>query len=179
MQLSYRELQDKSHGLAVRLQEKGVGPDTLAAIMAERSIEMVIGILGVLQAGGAYLPMDPHYPAEGIDYMLKDSNARVLVSTSTLVEEGEKNLDIVLLGAFSSTTRKNSDRPDFHLLPATGHRPPATSLAYVIYTSGSTGRPKGVLVEHRAVINRLKWMQDKYPLTVDDGGGLRGRGFIY
>ena len=103
-------------------------------IMMERSIEMIIGILGILKAGGAYLPIDPDYPQERIDYMLKDSGAKIL-NFEHLNFDIVSNFDI-------RTSNFNS-----------------SNLAYLIYTSGSTGKPKGVLIEHRSLVNRLNWMQ--------------------
>ncbi|MGE5339902.1 MAG: amino acid adenylation domain-containing protein [Candidatus Omnitrophota bacterium] len=156
-QMSYRELNDRANRLANELIRKGVEPDTIVAIKVERSMEMVIGVLGILKAGAAYLPIDPSYPEERVDYMLKDSGAALLVTTdneevkklrSWEVKE-ELSLDhLILLTShpliFSSST------------PATGNRQPATSLAYIIYTSGSTGRPKGVMVAHRHVVRLVK-----------------------
>jgi amino acid adenylation domain-containing protein len=130
--LTYKELNEKSDRLAYLLREKGVLADSIVGIMVERSMEMIIGIMGVLKAGGAYMPIAPDYPRERIDYMLKDSGAKLSVTTNDL------------------------EAPDFPLLPATGHWQPATSLAYVLYTSGTTGRPKGVMIEHRSVVN-LVW----------------------
>jgi amino acid adenylation domain-containing protein len=137
--LTYNELNERSDQLSYILREKGVLADDIIGIMVERSIEMLIDILGILKAGGAYLPVDPEYPQERIDYMLKDSGAKLLMNTNNL------------------------EAPDFHLLPAASHRQPATSLAYVIYTSGSTGVPKGVMVDHGAVVNLLFAMQEAYP----------------
>jgi tyrocidine synthetase-3 len=118
--------------LAHVLREKGVGLDTIVGIKMERSIELIIGLLGILKAGGAYLPIDQEYPQERLNYMLADSRAKALVTNSML--------DFSTL-PFSQP----------HLSPA-----PATSLAYIIYTSGSTGRPKGVLVQHQNVVRLVK-----------------------
>jgi amino acid adenylation domain-containing protein len=177
--LSYNALNKESAGLAHLLIEKGVGPDTIVAIMLERSLEMIIGIYGILKAGGAYMPIDPDYPGERMRYLLKDSGTKMLVTTSTLVKEGEKlrrwegekNLEIVYLDSLnplSSLTLINLDHPNFPLSPATGHWQPATSLAYLIYTSGSTGRPKGVMVSHNSVVNLLLALQQRYPMAKDD-----------
>ncbi|MCP5054712.1 MAG: AMP-binding protein, partial [bacterium] len=153
--LSYKELNEKSHQLAHLLQEKGVRPDTIVAIMADRSIEMVTSLLGILKAGGAFLPLDPQYPRKRIDYMLADSNAKILVTNRSLAKEGEKagtlegrkNLEIVLLDT--------STLPSYHPHPEPWVNEPAsvTSLAYVIYTSGSTGIPKGVMIHHQGIVN--------------------------
>jgi amino acid adenylation domain-containing protein len=141
--ISYRELNQKSNHLAHLLKEKGVKPDAIVGIKVERSIEMIIGIYGILKAGGAYLPIDPGYPGERVKYMLTDSGAAILLTTENT----------------ESTERKNH----LHLPPA-----PATSLAYIIYTSGTTGRPKGTAVEHHSLVNRLCWMQKKYPIDEKD-----------
>jgi amino acid adenylation domain-containing protein len=132
VQLTYNELHQKSDQLAHLLKEKGVLADSIVGIMIERSIEMIIAISGILKAGGAYLPVDPGYPQERIDYMLKDSGAKLLVTTDNL------------------------EAPDFPLLPAAGYRQPATSLAYIIYTSGTTGKAKGTLTAHFNVLRVVK-----------------------
>jgi len=165
--ITYKELNEKSNQLTGLLIEKGAQPTTIVSIMMERSIDMIIGILGILKAGSAYLPIDSEYPKDRIDYMLKDSGAKLLVTTGNMAKEdekvrrweGEKNFEIVFLNTFSSAAILNPDFPDFltsrppnsHPLPITGHRQPATSLAYIIYTSGSTGKPKGVLIMHHNV----------------------------
>jgi iturin family lipopeptide synthetase B len=148
LQVTYRELNEKSGRLAGLLREKDVQADTIAGIMAERSIEMIIGVFGILKAGSAYLPIDPDYPRERIDFILKDSNAKILLT-------GREIAGISLPGAFNNRPPGTS----FHLHPTPG---PATSLAYVIYTSGSTGKPKGVLVEHQGVVNYIKWAESVY-----------------
>jgi amino acid adenylation domain-containing protein len=125
--LSYKELNQTTNQLAHYLRLKGVKPDTIVGIMLERSIEMIIGILGILKAHGAYLPLDPEYPKERIDYMLKDSGSKILLT-------GQEITNI-----HPST-----------LLPFYPSNP--LNLAYIMYTSGSTGKPKGVMVEHRNVV---------------------------
>ncbi|HLP59541.1 MAG TPA: amino acid adenylation domain-containing protein, partial [Candidatus Deferrimicrobium sp.] len=131
--LSYNELNMQSHRLAGLLIKKGVLPGDIVAIKMARSIEMVIAILGTLKSGGAYMPIDPDYPQERIDYMLKDSNARILINKSEArISKFETN----------SNDRNPNRISDFNF----------SNLAYVIYTSGSTGKPKGVMVEHRSVI---------------------------
>ncbi len=144
--VTYKELNEKSNRLAYVLQSKGVVPDSIVGIMVERSVGMIVGIMGILKAGGAYLPLAPDYPQERIDYMLKESGAKLLVTNNDL----EKLPDLL-----------TSQIPNFHLSPA-------TSLAYIIYTSGSTGNPKGVVIDHFSLVNRLNWMQKKYPINNND-----------
>jgi amino acid adenylation domain-containing protein len=162
--ISFRELNEKSNQLARVLIDRGITADTVVALMMERSIEMMVAILAILKAGGAYLPIDPQYPGQRIQYILADSNANLLVTTSNLFEarkigrwEDRKNLEKVL---FDSSTLPSSN---LHPSPA-----PVTSLAYVIYTSGSTGRPRGVLVQHRSVVNIVSTLFTKYPLLKED-----------
>ncbi|MGD2085193.1 MAG: amino acid adenylation domain-containing protein [Candidatus Aminicenantes bacterium] len=158
--MTYRELNRNSHQLACCLQEKGIRHDTIAAIMIKRSIEMIIGILGILTAGGAYLPIDPGYPEERINYILADSGAEILLTTTGLSKKVKYKKEVVHV-----TEAINHVPTPLHPdLPPT----PVTSLAYIIYTSGSTGNPKGVEVEHRSVVNRLNWMQRFYPIGKDD-----------
>ncbi|NIM13014.1 MAG: amino acid adenylation domain-containing protein [Candidatus Aminicenantes bacterium] len=155
--LTYRELNEKSAGLASTLIEKGVKPDTIVGIMIERSIEMIVGILGILKAGGAYLPIDPNYPQERIDYMLTDSNARILVSEVSEVSKVSEGTEIVSLSELS-------EEFPTHLT----HLTHPTQLCYVIYTSGSTGKPKGVLVRHDGVTNTIYWRKNEYRLEKND-----------
>jgi tyrocidine synthetase-3 len=145
--LSYRELNRRSDQLACLLMEKGVVPGAAAAIMLERSVEMIIGILAILKAGGAYLPIDPGYPEERIHYMLADSSAKVLVSGD--IEAIDLNKKII--------------GPIGPIGPIQ-----ATQPCCIIYTSGSTGRPKGVKVEHGSVVNILWTMQQQFPLLEAD-----------
>jgi D-alanine--poly(phosphoribitol) ligase subunit 1 len=142
--LSFREFNERADNLAGLLKDRGVGPDTIVGIKAERSFEMMVGLMAILKAGAAYMPIDPHYPQERIDYMLKDSNARVLLSEVSELSKVSEGTEVVT------------------------HPNHPTHLCYVIYTSGSTGRPKGVMVEHHSVVNRLHWMQKRYPLDETD-----------
>ncbi|MCY9393355.1 amino acid adenylation domain-containing protein, partial [Bacillus haynesii] len=149
--LTYRELNEKSNQLARYLRNKGVKADTIVAIMAERSPEMVIGIMGILKAGGAYLPIDPDYPEERIKYMLEDSGAAIILvdhrqDLGTLHQEA-----VELTGDFSSYP---ADNPE----PASD----GDSLAYIIYTSGSTGKPKGVMIRQSGLVNYITWAEHVY-----------------
>ncbi|MDQ1354794.1 MAG: hypothetical protein QG657_5103, partial [Acidobacteriota bacterium] len=155
--LTYRQLNEQSHRLAGLLIEKGVLVDDIVGIMMERSIDLVIDILGILKAGAAYLPIDPEYPWERIDYMLKDSGAKLLVTTND--KEGEKvrrwEGKKVLLESiiYDSNHLKGRPRRGLHHSSFITHH--SNQLAYIIYTSGSTGKPKGVLIEHRHVVRLL------------------------
>jgi len=148
--ISYGELNERSNHLAHLLKEKGVQPAAIVGIKMERSIEMIMGIFAIVKAGGAYLPIDPGYPEERIKYMLEDSSAKILLKGHDLTPE-----------AFINRPKGTSSH--LHLPPA-----PATSLAYIIYTSGTTGQPKGTAIEHHSLVNRLCWMQKKYPLDEKD-----------
>jgi amino acid adenylation domain-containing protein len=168
MQLSYRKLNERSNQLAHLLIEKGVTADNIIGIMIDRSIEMIIGILGILKSGGAYLPIEPDYPGERINYILADSGAKMLVTTSSLMEEGEKvirwegkkNIDPVFLDFLEGSNFYPSTLPPSYL----SHY----SLAYVIYTSGSTGKPKGVVINHCSIVNTLLWRKNYYQFQPDD-----------
>lgn len=163
MQVSYRELSEKSNRLAQWLNKNGLEPKNVVGIMMERSIEMVIGILGIFKSGGAYLPIDPAYPGERINYMLNDSGAKMLATTSIFAKEFEKlinrkdkgNIGTIILDRSEFFNLSPSEPLSF--LPSN-----SSKLAYVIYTSGSTGKPKGVAVEHRALVNYIWWAAKMY-----------------
>ncbi|MDQ1349850.1 MAG: hypothetical protein QG657_151 [Acidobacteriota bacterium] len=152
--LSYNELNEQSGRLAGLLIEKGVLADSIIDIMVDRSINTIIGIMGILKAGGAYLPIDPVYPQERIDYMLKDSGAKLLAVAND--QEGEKvrrwEGENVLLEELSISLKISSYPLTFLPSYLLNH----SNLAYIIYTSGSTGKPKGVMVEHRNVVRLVK-----------------------
>jgi amino acid adenylation domain-containing protein len=161
-QLSYRQLNTRANQLAHRLKKLGVGPDVLVAVLAERSVEMVVALLGIIKAGGAYVPLDPEYPTERLAGMLEDAKPRVLLTQEQL-------LDRVPIGA---THVICLDR-DWGTLQqeSTANLPVEVigkNLAYAIYTSGSTGKPKGVPNVHEGIVNRLLWMQGMYQLTAAD-----------
>lgn len=153
--LTYRELNEQSNQLAMVLRGKGVTPNCIVGIMLERSLEMVIGIFAILKAGGAYLPIDSKNPPDRIKYMLDDCGSKILLTNCfqgivtqfgvELIDPSDKTL---YTGDTANTLHVNSP----------------TDLAYVIYTSGSTGNPKGVMIEHRSLVNRINWMQKRYPL---------------
>ncbi|MGD2093142.1 MAG: amino acid adenylation domain-containing protein [Candidatus Aminicenantes bacterium] len=161
MHLSYWELNQRCDQLAQLLKERDIKPDTIVGIMIGQSVEMIVGILGILKANGAYLPIDPQYPEEQKQYMLDDSDAGVLITTPDLSGKHEKLKIVNCQWQISCTSAGKKDH--LHLSPA-----PATSLAYIIYTSGSTGKPKGVMVEHRSVVNYICWAIKRY-ININDG----------
>ncbi|HEV7919902.1 MAG TPA: amino acid adenylation domain-containing protein [Thermoanaerobaculia bacterium] len=162
-QLTYAELNGKANQVARYLQSWGVQRETLVGICIDRSIEMVIGLLGILKAGGAYVPLDPGYPKDRLMYMLENSGVRVVVSQSKF-EDG--------LGIWSGQEVLSLD-DEWHLVETystenLGETSGLDDLAYMIYTSGSTGKPKGAMNVHRGICNRLYWMQSEYNLVPGD-----------
>jgi len=165
--LTYSDLDTQAHHLAHHLQSLGIGPETPVAICIERSLDLVIALLAILKAGGAYLPLDPEYPPERLAFMLEDSQATVLITTSALspgqmVCSAHPTVQIVdLMGDLTPITHHPTN-PPLH------HSPSPQSPISLLYTSGSTGRPKGVINTHLGLVNRLCWMQDAYPLAAAD-----------
>ena len=160
--LTYRELNAKANQLARYLQSLGVGPEVLVGLCVERSIEMIIGLLGILKAGGAYVPLDPSYPSDRIAYLLKDSRLSLLLASEKSVArlpEGEARVvlldkDWPVISQQSFKKFASQGKPNF--------------LAYVIYTSGSTGKPKGVEIEHGSLSNLVKVAQTEYGINKRD-----------
>ncbi|WP_066946327.1 non-ribosomal peptide synthetase [Streptomyces lushanensis] len=170
--VSYARLGAEADRLAAELREHGVGPESVVGVCLPRGIGLVVALLAVMKAGGAYLPLDPEYPRERVGFMLDDAAATVVVTDAGLAAlvsggDGAGDRRIVDIDADRSG-------PSGPLVPSgpsgtgTDSRPAPGHPAYVIYTSGSTGRPKGVVVEHRAIVNRLRWMQETYGLTGAD-----------
>ena len=156
-QLSYRELNCLANRLARRLIGKGVRPGELVGVSLNRSIEMVIALLGILKAGAAYVPLDPAYPEQRLDFMVEDSQVNVVITTPEFADLWQKyKVDMLVFDAESLSTEAG-DTNNLSL-PLSSE-----SCIYVIYTSGSTGRPKGVEGTHRASMNRFSWMWDAYP----------------
>lgn len=157
--LTYRQLNERANQLSHLLRAGGVGPGEIVALMVERSFAMIIGILGIIKAGAAYLPLSPSDPPDRIRFMLRDGNVKtLLVHKQTAGRIHFEGLVVDL------------DCPDIYNgskgNPAILSKP--QDLAYVIYTSGSTGKPKGVMIEQRSLINRLHWMQQRYPIYQRD-----------
>ncbi|WP_095988189.1 non-ribosomal peptide synthase/polyketide synthase [Cystobacter fuscus] len=158
--LTYRELQQRARQLAWHLKELGVGPESVVGLYAQRSLELVVGLLGILGAGGAYLPLDPAYPRERLGYVLEDSGARVVVTQGRVAGTlPAMNVRTVLLESVLESVPVGAEPRPPH--PAVG---PET-LAYALYTSGSTGRPKGVLIEQRNVLNFFEAMDERLGST--------------
>ncbi|WP_146742157.1 non-ribosomal peptide synthetase, partial [Lonsdalea populi] len=160
-QLRYGAMNQQANALAHELIAHGVGADERVAICLPRSLEMVVAVLAVLKAGGAYVPIDPAYPIDRINAMLEDSAPRVLITRGNLPAQRPSGTSLVDLDHADGLRQRPTFNPD-----SQGVMP--HHLAYVIYTSGSTGKPKGVMIEHRAIVNRLMWMQDEYRLAADD-----------
>ncbi|MFJ8490481.1 amino acid adenylation domain-containing protein [Streptomyces sp. NPDC094038] len=155
--LTYAELDEHANRVARVLRAEGIGPGDRVAVMMERGPRLPVALLGILKSGGAYVPVDPGHPAERVDFLLRDSRAKVVIVDDDAPARPHADATVRCFG---------------DLLTGSGApvEPLATSrdLAYVIYTSGSTGQPKGVMVEHRSVVNRLAWMQRRYPLRAED-----------
>jgi amino acid adenylation domain-containing protein len=161
-QLTYRELNARANQLAHYLQALGVGPDVLVSICMQRSIEMVVGLLGVLKAGGAYLPLDPTYPKERLTFMLSDAQTPVLLTQQILLGSlpEHRSHTVCLDPSWEIIAQESEENLASGVV--------ADNLAYTIYTSGSTGNPKGVMLSHRAICNHMFWMQETFPLTQTD-----------
>jgi len=159
-QLTYAQLNRQANQLAHALIAQGVRQDTPVGIAAERSLELVVGLLAILKAGGAYVPLDPEYPADRLSYMFEDSGIGLLLTQSHLRERLPLPADLPVLLLDAALTEQPEHDPQ---LPCTPEQ-----LAYVIYTSGSTGRPKGAGNSHQALANRLQWMQATYGLQASD-----------
>src|SRR6266516_50321 len=164
--ISYRELNCRANQLAHRLRSLGVGPESLVGVYLERSVEMVVSLLGVLKAGGAYVPLDAVYPQELIRFMIEDAQLSILLTQQNLLpginRAGIKAL--CLDQARNQLARESSENPDVSAVEVTPE-----NLAYVIYTSGSTGKPKGVMIPHRGLVNYLSWAIREYDVAAGCG----------
>jgi amino acid adenylation domain-containing protein len=159
-QVTYRELNTRANQLAHYLRGLGVGPEKLVGICVERSLEMVVGLLGILKAGGAYVPLDPAYPRERLEFMLNDAQCSVLLTQEKYLKNGQLSLVnrrltyVCLDREWPIIEQKGEENPKGDIS--------CNNLAYVIYTSGSTGMPKGVAIEHRNTVNLLQWAKTVY-----------------
>ncbi len=160
--LTYAELNGRANRLAHYLRAQGVGPELPVGICVERSLDMVVGLLGILKAGAAYLPLDPSYPQQRLDFMLGDAAPPLVLTQAAMLEKYRFGTAIVLCldSDRAKWAHEKTANPDVKLLP--------DNLAYCIYTSGSTGQPKGAAVPHQGIVNRLQWMQQHYRLDHTD-----------
>jgi amino acid adenylation domain-containing protein len=157
--LTYRELDEKANQLAHYLQQLGLQPDTLVGIYIERSLDMMVAVLGILKAGGAYVPLDPAYPSDRLAYMVQDAQLSLIVTQTSLVESlPESAAKIVDLDRDQVAIAQQSTT-----VPVTSTTP--EQRAYIIYTSGSTGKPKGVEIQHRSVVNLLWAMRQQVDMS--------------
>ncbi|MGB7606717.1 MAG: amino acid adenylation domain-containing protein, partial [Lutisporaceae bacterium] len=158
-QLTYRELNEKANQLARILREKGVSSNSIVGIMVERSLEMLIGILGILKAGGAYLPIDLEYPEDRVRYILEDSGAEIILTQSHLQSRIILSQEILILDNEQIFT---GDKGNFHKISK------PDDLAYIIYTSGTTGKPKGVMLQNNSLVNYINWFAEEVKITYTD-----------
>jgi amino acid adenylation domain-containing protein/non-ribosomal peptide synthase protein (TIGR01720 family) len=159
--LTYAELNQRANQVANYLRRLGVRPETFVGLCMERSLEMVVGILGILKAGGVYTPIDPSWPTQRKSFVLKQTAAQVLLTSGHALDRQEcLGTQIHLDAEWEEISRQPAISPANPLCP--------DNLAYVIYTSGTTGKPKGVTISHRSLCNHLRWMQSEFPLRQHD-----------
>ncbi len=165
-EFTYRELNRRANQLAHALRKRGVGPDSLVGICLERSLDLVVGLLGILKAGGAYLPLDPANPKDRLAFMLAESQASVLLTQARLLEglPAHRGQVVCLDTGWAAIAQEEQANP--------GSGVTADNLAYVIYTSGSTGQPKGVTIRHAGLVNLVTWHQRAYGVTASDRAPL-------
>lgn len=162
--LSYRELDARSNQLARYLRGLGVAPDRLVAIYAERSVEMVLGMIAVHKSGGAYVPLDPNYPQERVRFIQKDADAAILLTQASLATKLPHEVGVTIIAL-------DTDWPDIAKVSPERLERTSTAkhLSHVIYTSGSTGLPKGVAIEHRSTVNFCHWASEAFTPAQRDG----------
>jgi amino acid adenylation domain-containing protein len=165
--LTYAQLNTKANQLAHHLQNLGVKPEVLVGICVERSLEMLVGILGILKAGGAYIPFDSTYPQERLGFMLNDAQIPILLTQQRLVEKFvEYDTHVICLDQdLPADATLNIENPVSNITPK--------NLAYIIYTSGSTGKPKGTMIPHRGLVNYLSWATNAYAIAQGDGAPVQ------
>lgn len=165
--LTYQELDVRANQLAYDLQSLGVKPEVTVGICVDRSLDMMIGVLGILKAGGAYVPLDPSYPRERLDFLMQDAQVAVLLTQGKVkINLPETKAQLVELDQDWAIIRETSHSNDGFQPPISGVT--SENLAYIIYTSGSTGKPKGVQIPHRNAVNLLCAVQEKPGLTAQD-----------
>ncbi|MCK5055061.1 MAG: amino acid adenylation domain-containing protein, partial [Candidatus Aminicenantes bacterium] len=170
--LTYFELNEAADRWSASLKKRGAAPGAIAAILIERSPEMIAGLFAILKTGGAYLPIDPAYPLERIEFMLTDSRAGILLTTRDLIEEVKelKSSGVETVFIEKTSSRVGAQNSVTEPTPPFGHPSEEGNScgAYIIYTSGSTGRPKGVAVAHRSIVNTLQWRRNYYRFDFND-----------
>ena len=162
--ITFADLDRRANQLAHHLRGRGVGPDVTVSVIAERSPELMVGLLGALKAGGAYVPIDPAYPVDRLQYLIENSRSRVILTQDRFLDRAPADTGADVLSLDGDAHRWADEpvhRPDVPVHP--------NNLAFVVYTSGTTGRPKGVQVDHVGAVNYLTWAADNYP-----GGGDLG-----
>lgn len=157
--MTYKEFDEKSNSVANYILQNKLPRNAIVGVMCERSFEMMIAIYGILKAGCVYMPIDPHFPKERIDFMLEDSKAPIIFTQTAWLENIASDVQKIDLNNFNYNLYDNKK---------VNSGVNSQDVAYVIYTSGSTGKPKGAQIQHHSVINRIKWMHDKYPLLEND-----------
>ncbi|MCP3738295.1 amino acid adenylation domain-containing protein [Rossellomorea sp. BNER] len=161
--LTYKELHERSNGVAHMLKQQGVKPGNRVGLLMGKSLDVIVGMLAIVKLGGTYIPIDPEYPLERIRYMLEDSDAQTVLSQSCVIErlkpQGTWSSKWIDIQEINRTMSESLNLPSFH------H---PTDLAYVIYTSGTTGQPKGVMVEHKSVINLVTYSQEEFGIQSTD-----------
>jgi amino acid adenylation domain-containing protein len=168
--LTFRELDERANRVARRLQGLGVGPGKLVGVYMTKSLDLVPAVLGVIKAGGAFIPLDPMYPADRIEFMLQDARPRVIVTTS----DEQPPVDDLDVAVFSEWDELEAESPE--PLPTVTS---ADDLAYIIYTSGSTGRPKGAMTTNRSLVNQFYAYDEAYRLTDDTTSHLQMASFSF
>ncbi|HKZ00907.1 MAG TPA: amino acid adenylation domain-containing protein [Pyrinomonadaceae bacterium] len=159
--LTFKQLNTRANQVAHVLRKRGVGPEVLVGVCCERSLELIVGILGILKAGGAYVPIDPSFPSERISFILEDTKvAMILTHREKLEKLRDRVGDIPFIGLDATEAEQDCENLPCDLRPE--------NLAYVVYTSGSTGAPKGVMTPHGAVCNYLSWMIEAFDLSQSD-----------
>ncbi|QFS50801.1 non-ribosomal peptide synthetase [Nostoc sphaeroides] len=171
--ITYKELNQRANKLAHYLQTQGIKPDILVGICLERSCELVVGILGILKVGGAYLPLDPAYPQERLAYMLEDAQLSAIITQEKLVNNlSIHNIQIICIDSnWEQITNQTRENPVSQVT--------ANNLAYVIYTSGSTGKSKGVMIEHRSLVNAYLAWEEAYHLQKNATSHLQMASFSF
>ena len=165
--VSYQVLNSRANRLAVWLQSQGVGPDVVVAVCVERSVQLVVSLLAIMKAGGAYLPLDPAYPTQRLRFMLEDAGVSTLL-TQVSLESRFDDLTGVNKLCLDTQQALYGDNADFNLESKLN----SGDLAYLIYTSGSTGKPKGTLIAHRSLMNYVSWATKYYQVAQGDGAPL-------